>query len=343
MPYISGLYTGIEYHGALINDDSDVSSLDNLLELYVQANQQDSIVSIFVMPSVFYTAETAPVIKNIGVELPNKLDGYVPRNKKLLTYPYCFLTVDCLNDCKNYRYEFSGDKEIMHFALIGCVSPNVEILLCPRQYNGTKVHEEGTIGEVNMTEELVMTGFPQCAYSIDAYRAWLAQKATGTIISGVGQLGLGVASGITGNAVGVAVNGVGLAHTINNAIIESTKGSTSRGSQGGSALVASRTKDFYIKRMSITQEYAKMIDDFFDRYGYTVNRMKKPYRHARRYWTYVKTRDCNAIGSVPADDMKKIKEIYDKGITFWSLASMVGNYSKPEENTMIPAEYNNWY
>lgn len=342
MPYISGLYTGLEYHVALIDNDEQVESLDNLLELYVRANKQDSIVSIFVMPSVFYTSETKPVTKELDIEIPSKIDGYTPRNKKLLTYPYCFLTIDCLNDCKNYRYEFSEDKEVMHFAILGNVSPNVEILLCPRQYNGTKNEVEGSHGTVNVTEELIMTGFPQCAFSIDSYRAWLAQKANGAIISGGASLGLGVASALSGNVVGAVGSGLGLMNTINNAIIEATKGSTARGSQGGGALVAFRSKDFYIKRMSITKEYAKMIDDFFDRYGYTVNRLKKPHRHARKNWTYVKTRDCCALGSVPSDDLKKINEIYDKGITFWSSASKVGDYSNPEQNTIVPSD-SNWY
>lgn len=340
MPYISGLYTGLKYLPALIDDLEDVKEVDDLLKLYVEANMQDSIVSIFIMPTAFYSSGTTPSKKELDIEVPTELDGYTPRNKKLLTYPYCFLTIDCLNDSKNYRYEFSKDKNIMHFAILGCVSPNVEILLCPRQYNGTNNGESH--GEANLTESLVMTGFPQCAFSIDTYRAWVAQKSAGAVTTGVGQLGLGIASGMMGNSLGVMSSAIGLTQTINNAIIESTKGSTSRGNQGGSASVAWRAKDFYIKRMSITKEYAKMIDDFFDRYGYAVNRLKKPYRHIRKYWTYVKTRDCCAVGSVPADDLKKINEIYDKGITFWGAASKVGDYSNPEENTIISSEYN-WY
>lgn len=342
MGYISGLYTGIKYLSALVDNNEQVQALDDLLLAYVKANQQESIVSIFVMPSEFYTTGTAPVFKEVDIAVATKLDGYTPRNKKLLTYPYCFLTVDCLNDSKNYRYEFSGDNDVMHFALIGSVSPNVEILMCPRNYNGSGIVDDDTHGTVNVTEELVMTGFPQCAFSIDAYRAWVAQKSTGTILSGVGQLGLGVASVVTGNVVGAGLNGVALANTINSAVIEATKGSTSRGNQGGSALVSCRAKDFYLKRMSITQEYAKMIDDFFDKYGYTVNRVKKPYRHARRWWSYVKTRDCNAIGSVPADDLKKINDIYNNGVTFWGLRDKVGSYESPQNNIVV-ADSEAWY
>lgn len=342
MPYISGLYTGLKYVPALINNDEEVKSLDDLLKLTVKANQQDSVVSIFVMPTNFYTTETSPVFKEVDVAIPTQVDGYTPRNKKLLTYPYCFLTIDCLNDCKTYRYEFSKDKNSMHFMLQGCVSPNVEILLAPRQYNGTDIEVEGTHGSPNMTEALVMTGFPQCAFTIDAYRAWLAQKATGDLITGTTQLGIGVASFMSGSAIGVGYAGAGLTQTINNAIIEATKGSTSRGNQGGSASVASRSKDFYIKRMSITYEFAVMIDSFFDKYGYTVNRNKIPYRHARKCWSYVKTRDCNIYGSIPADDVKKINTIYNNGVTFWTDHTMVGDYGSPQNNTVVENEYE-WY
>ena len=226
--------------------------------------------------------------------------------------------------------------------LQGCVSPNVEILLAPRQYNGTVIELEGAHGTPNMTEALVMTGFPQCAFTIDTYRAWLAQKATGDLITGATQLGVGVASFMGGSAIGVGYAGAGLTQTINNAIIEATKGSTSRGNQGGSALVASRSKDFYMKRMSITSEFAVMIDSFFDKYGYTVNRNKIPYRHARKYWSYVKTRDCNIYGSIPADDVKKINTIYNNGVTFWTDHTMVGDYGSPQNNTIVENEFD-WY
>lgn len=326
MPYIGGLYTGLEYVAGLVNDDDGVALLDDYLDAMVRANKQDSVVTIFMMPHKFYTTKTTPETVNFAVERPTKVDGYTPRNKKLLTYPYTFLTLDCINDSKNYRYEFSGDSGVIHFAMYAGVSPNVEIICCPRNYNGSSA-VEGSLGTMNFTEELIMTGFPQCAFTIDAYRAWVAQKATGEMI-GIMGTGMAIGGGLaTGSYMTAGLGAVGFASTLNSMLIEATKGSTARGNQGSSSLTAMRAKDFYVKYMCITDDYARMIDDYFDRYGYATDRLKVPNISARPHWNYTKTRDCTITGSVPADDMRKICNIFDKGITFWKNGSEVGNYS----------------
>lgn len=327
MPHIGGLYTGLKYISASINSDEEVSSLDSYLQAVVDANQQDSIVSIFVMPKLLYTTNATPSTYDFVVERPTTLNGYTPRNNKLFTYPFCFLTMDCINDSRNYRYEFSGDKGKIHFGMCAGVSPNVEVICCPRNYNGSGIVEGSTKGTMNFTEQLVMGGFPQCAFTIDAYRAWVAQKATGDILGLVGS-GLGLAGSIaTGNVLGAGISAVGMAQSVNSMVIDATKGSTARGSQGGSTLTAMRAKDFYMKFMCVNNDYAKMIDDFFDRYGYAVDRVKIPNISSRPHWNYVKTRDCTITGSVPADDMHKICKIFDSGITFWRNVGDVGNYS----------------
>ena len=52
-----------------------------------------------------------------------------------------------------------------------------------------------------------------------------------------------------------------------------------------------------------------------------------PTRHTRRYWTYVQTKGCKIVGNCPSDDIKLIEAIHDKGVTFWTSDSVVGNYN----------------
>lgn len=332
MGFIGGLYTGLNYIGGLVDNEEQVALIDDLINTCTELNQQDSIVSIVMMPSKFYTDEATPKTINFAVERPDNLNGYKPRNNKLFSYPYMFLTLDCVNDSKNYRYEYSGDGGKLHFAMFAGMSPNVEIVCCPRWYNGSRGEYDTTDGsidmmEVNVTEELVMTGFPQCAYTIDAYRAYVAQKATGDTLALMSS-GIGLAGNMaSGNVIGGSVGFLGMAQQVNSMVIEATKGSTSRGSQGSSSLTAMRAKDFYIKFMCVRRQYARMIDDFFDRFGYAVDTLKVPNISARPHWNYVKTHECTITGSIPADDMKKICSIFNNGITFWKNGSEVGNYA----------------
>lgn len=326
MAYIGGLYTGIKYVGGLVNDDAEVAKLDEYLQSLVDANLESSVVSIFMMPAAFFTTDTAPVVKNVSMVRPTSLDGYTPKNKKLLTYPYSFMCVDTLTDSNNYRYEFSQDPDAIHFAMVCGMSPNPEIVTYPRGYNGTGGSTPGE-ATVNPTESVTLTGFPQCAFVIDSYREWLAQKSTGEML---GLLGSGIGTGVsiaTGNIVGGTLGAIGMASQVNNMLMSATQGSKTRGVQGSSTDTAWRVKAVYFKQMSVTREYAEMIDDFFERYGYAVCKIRTPNRNARPHWTYIKTRDIDLSGSVPSDDLAKIASIYNKGITFWRNGAEVGNYN----------------
>ena len=79
--------------------------------------------------------------------------------------------------------------------------------------------------------------------------------------------------------------------------------------------------------MSVSYDYAKMIDDFFTRYGYAQNRIMNPPVHVRSKFTYVKTKGCKINGSMPAEAEKKIEDIFDRGVTFWNGISGVGDFS----------------
>lgn len=328
MPYVQGLYTGVPYYEYSMDGGTDAASLDEVLEAIVNINKQDNVVGLVMMPSLFANPEqTAPVSQVKSVSRLSSFNGYVPKNKKLLTYPYNFLCVDSLNDSKNYQYEFFADPDNCTFAMECGASLNPEIICAPMSYNGGGAGLAGA----NYTESVSCSGFPQCAFTIDSFRAWLAQKATGEFLSLAGKVVPAVAGAAVGGPAGAVVGGVlgavGIGQQVNNMVLDATSGSKTRGSIGSSTEVATRKKDFYFKKMGVTREYAMMIDDFFNRYGYSVCRVKLPNINVRPHWTYTKTQNCSMAGDIPADDMAKIKSIFNKGITFWPNASEVGNYN----------------
>ena len=88
-----------------------------------------------------------------------------------------------------------------------------------------------------------------------------------------------------------------------------------------------RTKNFYFTKMCITKNYAMMIDNFFDMFGYAIRQHNVPNMNARPNWTYVKTVGCSVSGNLPADDGAAIEKIFDKGVRFWKNHNNIGNYS----------------
>lgn len=96
-------------------------------------------------------------------------------------------------------------------------------------------------------------------------------------------------------------------------------------------------------------QFVRKADDFFDLYGYAQNELLKPYRKARKHWTYVKTRGANfrdisnplTNRGVPADDMEAINNLYDGGIRFWTNPDIIGDYTAKVPGTDITYQQDN--
>lgn len=313
--YRGGLFTGLSYVPALVDNPDQVQSLVDLLDDITVANKSDAITSIFMMPSLFFTNDATPVLKRFdATKQVTKIGSYVPKNKKLLTYPYNFLYV-FTPDGSNaiYKYEYFQNPNECGFNIQCAMSCNPEIIAEPIAYQNQ---------QFNIDESISMGNFPQCAYSIDSFKAWLAQNSTSTLLS-LASAGMAMSTGGVGMAMGV----MGMAGTVNNVVQASMKPPMVKGSQGNSTFTGTREKNFYFVNKHVSEEYAKIIDDYFSMYGYATNRVKVPNMNNRPSWNYVKTEDCKIVGSVPFGDIARIKEMFNAGVTFWH-GDYVGDYSR---------------
>lgn len=350
-----GLYDGI-YSGSVLavfdtTDDDEIEKLGGLLQYYIQ--QPDAIggmymIPKFTLPTTFHYNYTLPkynpatdtnVYYNLiplysagrSVEYPltgmaltntDTLDGYLPKNKKLLTYPYTFLNIDNGNDQSlQLMYEFFADIPYVH--LHSNLTPPVSIVLLPSDYMGSGSHN------VNPLKSISISGYPHCSWSNDTYTAWLAQNSVPMAISGVTDMIGGIASIASGNVMGGAMS---MARTVGNMVSEGYRAAIASDVENGdtkhgNVCASSGLLTFHIGRMSIRAEQAKIIDQYFDMFGYSCREVKVPNTHSRPHWNYVKTIGCTINGSVPADDERTITSIYDNGIRFWKHASELGNFS----------------
>ena len=343
MPKINGLYTGLKY--TTFNIDVGTTGLaeaDAFFQDAIDRNAADSIVSIVMVPQAVadylqHADDPYSVIQ--WVTRPQTFAGnYTPRNKKLLSYPYKFISVDTMIDAKEYRYEyFTAQDNSVRFKLYCALAPNPEIVVVPMNYASDNYHMIE-----NVCESVSLTGYPQCAFTIDSYRAWLAQSSLPDISAiaagGVTALGGGgaaiaaAAAGAGASSVALpviagAAGAIGLIGAVSNIINKATKGAKARGTQGSSTLTAMRQMHPHFRRMTITTYQAKILDDYFDRYGYICGKLKIPNRTSRPHWNYVKTQAVNVKGPIPTADLTKIKAIYNKGVTFWRNGWEVGLYN----------------
>lgn len=83
-------------------------------------------------------------------------------------------------------------------------------------------------------------------------------------------------------------------------------------------MMAQNTID--LLRYRLTDEYMQRLGSFFHMYGYKQDKLMKVDLRSRKYFNYVKCYKANIFGSrIDKEDMRKIKAIYENGITFWHL------------------------
>jgi hypothetical protein len=97
--------------------------------------------------------------------------------------------------------------------------------------------------------------------------------------------------------------------------------------QGGSGFnIANGIKGFTLKKKIIKPEYRNIVSQFWKAYGYKINQIKVPNLKTRQHFNYVKCIGANITGNVPMEELVKVKEMFNKGITLWHTTD-VGNYS----------------
>ena len=300
------------------------------------------------------------------------VDGYVPANKKMLYYPFNFLRLTDYNgNVSELRYELfknpASDQNTIGIKY--SLSPQCEALAFPLRYMGVENNFESGI-----TVQCGALG----SWNSQYYQNWLAQNA-GSIaltIAGIALSGAvgGVAIGAAAKALSLGAKAGKIVKAGTGAVAAETKFAKAAGAVGvGSTLSAvSDTADLaaqavnakhqpsvtrgqlnlntaygtgiqgvYAQRVSVKAEIAEQIDEFFSRFGYSVERIEEVNIVSRPSWNYVKTvgsapkslntgSDATAPFSrgrgTPADALAVIQNAFDNGVTFWHTTSGFGNF-----------------
>lgn len=322
---VSNVFNGISY------TEYGASEAYQKIKEINDEGKADEIVAIFTVPSIFWGGNgltgftAASTVLNVSSGLSQSfsdIDGYVPRNKKLFTSPYFGLAVHSSSgDSANYGYEYFANPAAPVFGMSFCMSGSPNALLIPNKYKGTS-------GE-NATEAIACTDFPLGAYATDAFKAYLAQNA-GSLSHTFGMVGvMGAASIATGGVISVAAGASAIGKIgglMTDLRDKKVAPNVARGKAGGSNAYVRNKVGFQFYNYHIKAEFAKIIDNYFQMFGYACRRVKVPNRNARPRWNYVKTIECDIHGNLPADDSRKIREIYDKGVRWWKPTAIIGYY-----------------
>lgn len=328
--FINGVYNGCGVIHTVNNGPifaNNTTYIDTVLDSYLE----DEIVAVYQYPSIFWSATEFINPLEITVSNPGRVFGdwndqstqYTCRNRKLCSSPYTILQVsDNAGNVTDYKFELfkqGGSIDSVTFCVDGVAFSEPQVIIYPKNYKYI---------DYNYDEGMIMANFPVCCWAGDAFKSWWAQNKNSyqmgmltNVVSGIAGVGISAAVGHMGGAIS---SGVGMVTNVYSMMAQKedmkNRPNRTHGTAQTSTLNASNNRvrfDFYI--MKIKPEYAKIIDEYFDKFGYACKRVKVPNRYARRYWTYTKTIGCTITETIPCDDAEKICNIYDSGITFWQL------------------------
>lgn len=372
-----------------------------------------SIVSIFSVPDFFvnaagledntwvngaYTAGHSPISYQMEgshttttLNCPPRgetLNGYKPKNKKLLYYPYNYLhLIDNQGSVSELRYELFNSAGTPVIDMVYAMSPACQIIVYPHQYRGLAWDYAS-----GFTSACGALG----TWSSDAFATWWAQNsgavalstvsAAATMVAGGGTIAgaammldsaLDFADGYNGTAkhanpemknaanawvreesgnwtsaskmggAGMLGGAAALASTANQVYSASKQPDMVHGNPNFAVDWATGTQGIYAQRISLVAEYAQQIDQYFDKYGYSIGRIERfslgnSYWSAHPYWGFIKTvgavaKSTNNVASTvvtnggtgtPASALAIINSKFDGGMTWWNTTDKFGDYSQ---------------
>lgn len=347
--------------------------LQGLLQTINSKGFGDSIISVFTVPCFAFVGVnnwtiddvtnnksklmwiihdyTAPSYSQTLISRPNSVDGYTPRNKKLLTYPFLYIGFNPPNaQQKIYRYEdFKNASPTFNF--YSEVNPNPSVFMIPQNYRGASGN--------SLSDASVLSGYPQIGWVSEYYSSWLVQNSKTFDISmqqeqynyEIGQ-GYKAVEGLRNLGSNIGNNklisaGADLAIT-NQQMIDATQNygyyiqsmiaqKEKQSLLPNSAQLGTNSTiigykfidDNIFTRYNIKAQFARVIDDYFDMYGYAINQVKKPNLRNRPNWNYIKTIGANITGkNISQSDILALKNMFDNGVTLWHNPDNFLDYSK---------------
>lgn len=330
LDYVDGLpMLHIWYAIFNMDDGTDRRSMTAIMQLF--SGMEDRIIGIFAMPPMLGTLQSPLSVESTYNIIANNcyggtFDGYTPKNNKMYTYPFNQLQVsNAFGQNKDYRFELfpNAQQYGVTFNYRAVAVPKPGMVLYPLNY----------AGDTDGTDDILSIGdYPQGVYTGDSFQMWLHQGFVQSVAS-VASAGTSLLIPTKKDRVGknIGMRNV-LSESMNmvaQAIIADQQANKLYGNLSAESVVYGLDKgySFKFKTRRPVRSQAIMLDDFFTRYGYAQNRIMKTDSYVRKHWTYIKCSDITLYGSVPADSLRHLTNIFNDGITWWVNPAEIGNYS----------------
>lgn len=342
----SGIYGGVPC-GYRIYAFSNATALRAFTQRY--KDEPEKIRCVYACPSDFFnendriydttSVSYIPIDDNNGFRFQRTVTltsptfgGYTPKNNKLKTYPYyyCKLVNNLGSQIVYAPEKIDGDPD---FRIAGSNSATGGYTIFMNNYK----RATGVSGAIE--ESIAINSNPSGGWTGDAIGQWQANNgistAVGTIsgLVGAGLSALAVTNPVTA-PLGITGAIVSAGNTIGNlAQLNSKNEHMANPSFGGTNnlnLLICLGEDGMkprIESYNVNSQIAKVIDDYFTKYGYATKEIKVPNCVGRQNFNYVQVQGSFAKGDLPSYALEKINAIVNRGVHIWHNHANICNFS----------------
>ena len=304
-------------------------------------------------------------VKEVDVERPKFIagydgkEGYYPINNKVLTYPFISFEMNGYGQRNEIKFENWGGSTPT-FCLAAKFQPGACVMMIPKNYEGVLYNFDASVTAqplpiMSYTRDDFKNEY-NAGMSLRAQSMAAAEQQMGLnfISAGVSAITNGASTALMGeaaNAKGKTTN-TGLIGGAVNSLVQMAGATLGYHQQKKAfeaelqdverrplsvvnqnacpsmpALMGNYVTPFCVWK-SVRKEFAIKIDEYFSRYGYRVNKYKQPKIKTRPIFNYLQLADARVTGKIPNDDLSTIKQILEKGVTFWHDTNKIGEYSR---------------
>lgn len=170
---------GRVYSGFRMYCFSSESAMSNTIRNLQVSGYEDSIVGGFMYPleltglneNFSQGTEIGTMLNGITLSVfdNGRLKDYEPRNKKLLNFPYRYITIEGHSGSTNILHWEKTRDDVFTFYVMGSPSLSGSWVIAPEYYNGS----DGP----NLLEAVSGAKFPQIGWQSDPYTNWLTQQS----------------------------------------------------------------------------------------------------------------------------------------------------------------------
>lgn len=353
--------TGYSYTTTALNNSNTLfSNIVNVMIMPSELAPNDNTYYVNTTPTLRIVKPNKSYNDNGTIRYGmSQFGSYAPKNKKLFTYPYTYFIVSSTDgNSQDYRFELFDTQisaDYAPFNFTGCGLPSPIACLYPKDYNGLHSNTGYNIYDENWNVYLanaykaleygvILSNFPMFSLKVDEYKKYMEQNRYRDSLDTVSAI-LSLSSSVVSSALAPSPTSIigtanGAVDTIGKFLNMANEREMAKripdsfiGQLGTSDLaVANGVCGFRVLTMRIKEENARVIDDYFTRYGYKISRhlALNGKRNIRPYFTFIKTVECN----ISVDDMcmtqedeKAIEAIYNSGIRYWNNPANYKDYS----------------